>query len=139
MRDPVTHAKALWIPLLVATLPMVRAAAQEAPPNPEEEVQVTAASPEEVSRMLAAHATALRDKVRSLLEQELTQGAGTVDRKQLDDLIDGFVRIVPPWKPPRTRELITLRPGGRGGGSSVKPGNLVFDFRNWSSSSRAVP
>mgnify|MGYP000218040462 CR=1 FL=1 len=43
-------------------------------------------------------------------------------------IIDHFVNITPPEKELRS-ELITIRQGGMGGGSSTKPGNIWLNWR----------
>ena len=44
-------------------------------------------------------------------------------------VIDSFVQITPPEAAPTIVEFISLPSGGRGGGRSVKPGNLLLNMR----------
>lgn len=44
-------------------------------------------------------------------------------------VISNFTEVTPPRKGPRVLESITLRPGARGGGHSVKPGNIFLNLQ----------
>ncbi len=54
-------------------------------------------------------------------EQEALEGARCI--------VSNFVRVEPPEKEPQFFEFITMTEGGRGGGRSVKPGNLFLNVR----------
>jgi hypothetical protein len=54
-----------------------------------------------------------------------------LDDKAMDAIIDGFSMVNPPQFPKVEGrfELFTIHNEGRGGGVSVKPGNIVFNWR----------
>lgn len=49
--------------------------------------------------------------------------------RQQTEIIGNFIKITPPEKEKIRMDLILFRQGGRGGGRSVKPGNLLLDMR----------
>lgn len=54
----------------------------------------------------------------------------TADSERLAAEVAGqFANVTPPYSEPLRVEMVTLRPGGRGGGTSAKPGNVVLNFR----------
>jgi hypothetical protein len=76
-----------------------------------------------------------RDDILGALRRELQahsvrKGWGLADQRLKDmseAVMDRFVRITPPVADKRP-EFITMKPGGIGGGVSVRPGNV---FLNW--------
>lgn len=50
-------------------------------------------------------------------------------QKAATEIIDNFIKITPPEREDLRMDFILLRQGGRGGGRSVKPGNLLLDMR----------
>lgn len=50
-------------------------------------------------------------------------------QKVAAEIIGDFTRVTPPEKEPIGWGLFIMRPGGRGGGRSIKPGNILLNFR----------
>ena len=44
-------------------------------------------------------------------------------------IVDNFVQITPPEKATIHFEFVEISSGGRGGGRSIKPGNIFLNFR----------
>ena len=63
---------------------------------------------------------------KHLLENEIEDYSGLAP--VLEELIQSFVKITPPEVDISMR-MIVISPGGRGGGSSTKPGNLTLSYR----------
>ena len=49
--------------------------------------------------------------------------------RHAERLVDSFCRLSPPQDPPMVMETITIDRGGRGGGRTRKPGNVVLNWR----------
>lgn len=79
-------------------------------------------------------------ELQALIEklEGVTDGKHSLSRKQNNDLLDAFCRINPPAIPEAERhmELIIVSSGGRRGGVSIKPGNIIL---NWSNLLSAIP
>jgi len=64
-----------------------------------------------------------------LAQQALSDVAGHSAEDTAEALIDNFTNITPPERPPVLRHMVTMDRGGRGGGTSVKPGNFQLNLR----------
>lgn len=80
------------------------------------------------------------NELKTLLEklESLSDGTFSLSEEQSRRLLEAFCRVKPPEIPESERrmELIVVSNGGRRGGVSIKPGNIVL---NWSKLVGALP
>ena len=66
------------------------------------------------------------EKLLSLLETAYSELDDTI--ALTDEMVSNCIDFIPPEEPEITLDLVTLNPSGRGGGKSVKPGNIVLNI-----------
>ncbi len=74
---------------------------------------------------------ALERKTREIRElvKEAAHSSPAAAGDAVEQIMGSFVRLTAPTEPERTIEMITMRPSGRGGGRSRKPGNIYLNWR----------
>lgn len=78
-----------------------------------------------------------RDELIKIAEQALVNKSDSIGFKGspsdaqlfVSEIIDQFIDITPPEKEEIVLGLITMNTGGRGGGRSTKPGNMLLNIR----------
>jgi len=73
-----------------------------------------------------ARAEQTRDELTRRLARALEPYARDDASRLASELVDRFVDVTPPEATPQSFEYVTMREGGSGGGTSVKPGNVVL-------------
>ena len=73
-------------------------------------------------------AEARRQELRAAVAASLDGVAGEDAARLASEVVDHFASVTAPHWEARF-ELVTLRPGGLGGGSTTKPGNVVLNLR----------
>jgi hypothetical protein len=83
----------------------------------------------------SSRADAKRSELVALLHSRLVQqfGSPTPDvlSRVSEALVEAACRITPPENPPLIAHLITMAPGGMGGGRSTKPGNVTLNVQKF--------
>lgn len=70
-----------------------------------------------------------RDVKRAELVADFRALLGVDASEHAERIVNAFCSVSPPLEPPMVIEMITLHSGGRRGGNSRKPGNIVLNWR----------